>query len=126
MSTRALVLKGNKNGELTGIYCHHEGYPAYLGKVLTEKYSGKKLESLIKQGSASFIAETLKECDFYARDRKEAKQILEFMNLEDVFEIRMGQDYVYINLEGEWLFADKIDNIRSLRPLTKKEIEKVK
>jgi len=51
------------------VYCHHDGYPYYMGKMLKKFYMDEKiLKQLVRCGDMSSIRETIDCCDFYRRD----------------------------------------------------------
>lgn len=59
MSTRSRIAIVVKNGEQTtykSIYCHWDGYPDGVGKVLATFYTTRrKIEKLIKRGNLSVL-----------------------------------------------------------------------
>jgi hypothetical protein len=56
MGTRSEIAVENKDGTFTGIYCHWDGYPGHVGKILFEFYSDlPKLRKLMKLGSLSVL-----------------------------------------------------------------------
>ena len=86
MSTHCGIAIKTGNGYDT-IYCHHDGYPRYMWKMLTENYNSETLaRDLISLGDASSISAQLAPspysghsfdtpedgvCIFYHRDRGE-------------------------------------------------------
>ena len=61
----ALILS-SKCKEIKVIYVHSDGYPDGVGDVLLKHYNDYDSASmLVNRGSASYIAETLDECNFY-------------------------------------------------------------
>lgn len=59
MSTRSRIAIAIKNGKQTtykSIYCHSDGYPEGVGKVLATFYTTRrKIEKLIKRGDLSVL-----------------------------------------------------------------------
>ena len=56
MATRALIGYLDDSKKLTTTYNHYDGYPAYLGKILKEHYSGdEKAKSIASKGYISSI-----------------------------------------------------------------------
>lgn len=56
MSTRARIGIENKDGTITSIYCHHDGYPSYLGKRLVDHYKTEdKIRKLLELGDMSSL-----------------------------------------------------------------------
>lgn len=72
MSTRSYIGKLNSDGSVTGVYCHHDGYPDGVGKTLQKHYRDEEtVASLIQLGSLSSLERTLSETCAYHRDRGE-------------------------------------------------------
>lgn len=62
MSTRSLIGVLNKDGSVTHIYCHWDGYPSNNGKLLTEHYTDyQKIQQLLKLGDLSSLGEEIGE-----------------------------------------------------------------
>ena len=56
MSTHCFIGVKKGNGSIDGIYCHHDGYPEYVGTILTYKYTTEeKINSLLKLGNISIL-----------------------------------------------------------------------
>ena len=54
MSTRCRIGLRNEDGSITSIYCHHDGYPDYVGRVLVENYKTEdKIKKLLELGDIS-------------------------------------------------------------------------
>lgn len=57
MSTRSTIARKNPDNSFTSIYCHYDGYPAGVGKVLYENYRTSKLvNALMDLGNLSILA----------------------------------------------------------------------
>lgn len=62
MATRSFIGKLLKDGSITGIYCHHDGYPEGVGSVLQENYTDLgKLDQLLQLGSISTLGAEIGE-----------------------------------------------------------------
>ena len=60
MSTHAYVGKENKNGTISAIYVHSDGYPSYIVPLLLGHYNDQqKVEELIALGDLSELKEKL-------------------------------------------------------------------
>lgn len=56
MSTRCRIGKLNEDGTVTSIYCHNDGYPGWVGKILNEYYtSSEDIDSLLAIGDISSL-----------------------------------------------------------------------
>ena len=118
MSTRCRIGIENKDGSVTSIYCHHDGYPSYTGKTLKENYSDEtKLRELISYGDTSGIESSLIESKplSYAM-RGEDLSIME-SNLDKFLANR--QEYGYLLRNGKWF----VDYGKGLEELTDEIIE---
>lgn len=72
MATRSLILKHSNDGNLTGIYCHWDGYPDGVGRKLIDHYKDPaKVDSLLALGDISMLGYELSDTIAYCRDRKE-------------------------------------------------------
>lgn len=64
MSTHCFIGIRKSNGYIDGIYCHHDGYPEYVGTILTYKYTTeKKISDLLKLGNISVLGENVSPID---------------------------------------------------------------
>lgn len=125
MSTRSYIVIERKKKDGTkwyeGIYCHHDGYPSWNGRILQENYQDRKLvEELIRLGDMSSLKEKLcptagKEsehsfdhpeknvCVFYGRDRGEEGVEPKEVSLKELAS-NIWIEYVYIyTLDGKWM-----------------------
>lgn len=60
MSTRSNIGILNENNTITWIYCHFDGYPSHVGKILYENYNNeKKIRELLNLGDISSLGKTL-------------------------------------------------------------------
>jgi len=59
MSTRCRIGIQNEDGTITSIYCHHDGYIAYVGKCLVDFYPDEPtIRKLMELGDMSSIGTT--------------------------------------------------------------------
>lgn len=83
MSTRSGIGIQREDGTVVGVYCHSDGYPEGVGKILQEHYcEPTKLSSLVALGDISSLEQDIGEkhpfdkrpegsTTFYGRDRGE-------------------------------------------------------
>jgi hypothetical protein len=123
MATRSRIgietTNASGNKVIKSIYCHFDGYPSGVGKMLMENYTDpKKVESLISLGDISFLQEEIVPTGphsfaspqpgvtvAYHRDRGE--RFISPKIDSSVSEFFRNQDSSYSYLfteEGEWLF----------------------
>ena len=121
MSTRSLIAKQNKNGSITSIYCHNDGYPSGVGKILKEHYANnRKVVSLIALGWISSLEKTINGTVAYYRDRSQDKRIDKFKSIEEFDKTDLCHDYVYLWDGKRWKIKD---NYSKYANLTKKIIK---
>lgn len=117
MSTRSCISALCDDEVIRVIYCHNDGYPEYVGRVLKDNYHQQdKIENLLKLGSLSFLAESI-ECPeghsfndriegytvAYHRDRGED------LELAKEYEFESSDPLVVLNgirASGNWDFVD--------------------
>lgn len=144
MSTRSYIGVQHSDGTVTAIYCHYDGYPSGVGKVLRDHYSPdlaaedprKKIYALLALGDISFIAPKIGwQHDFddrkhpqrhnwvmaYGRDRGEKNtEAVKYKSVEE-FLSECWEDYTYLLGENnEWQFRSGDDR---LQPLTAEVIK---
>lgn len=68
MATRSSIGIMDTSGKILSIYAHSDGYPSYMGEILTTYYKDvNKVKQLIKQGYASQIGATLEASEAVKR-----------------------------------------------------------
>lgn len=132
MATRSFIITANPKGDYTGVYCHWDGYPKHVGRILHDHYTKPgKVRDLIRGGSISVLDERIDPIEpakhtfeerepgttlFYGRDRKEpwdsikpvkADTLAELLKVADEY----GCEYVYLYWNKHWSFADLGDAI---------------
>lgn len=120
MSTRCYIGKLNPDDSISAVYCHWDGYPEWVGKILTDHYTDEeKLDKLLELGQVSSLGPEIGEkhdfndrndnfCTFYGRDRGESDTGAQrFSSLSDYIN-EVGVDYHYIFGGGKWrVFSNK-------------------
>jgi len=103
MATRCYIGIKIAVDEFKSIYCHNDGYPMHVGKMLKEHYSDRSVaESLIALGDMKRLAESIEASVFYRRDRGETEYVdTEIRTMEE-----MDEAYTYV-FDDEWLCADR-------------------
>lgn len=124
MATRSLIGRESSDG-ITFVYCHWDGYPAHVGKILSLHYDSiEKIDTLLAHGDVSQLGPSIGEkhdfathnaihpdwCLFYGRDRgdshchpKNAATRWAFRDYE------ADQQFYYLFAGGIWLFANRAD-----------------
>ena len=117
MSTCCRIARKDSSGTYESIYCHWDGYPSYMLKMLQTHYNNDvRVAELIDFGDASSIDVFLTPtgphsfehpqegvCVFYHRDRWEPwEDVAPIRGDSKQALIRSSADYVYIFEDGEW------------------------
>jgi hypothetical protein len=118
MATRSHIgVENHKEGTVDYIYCHWDGYPKHVGKVLTEYYQDMdRVNALMKLGDLSSLGPEIGEkqyfydksthnqnwCLAYKRDRNEPDALVNVKTTQfaDLFKDD-NVDYVYV-FDGEF------------------------
>lgn len=124
MSTRSRIGLDIGNGVADTIYCHHDGYPQYMGKMLLEHYTSRdKIEVLIRLGDLSTLREYIvpiptmthtfdkpqrNVCIAYGRDRGE-KNVHSRPEEESDLWSDSWEEFNYLFKDGVWLYRDAHD-----------------
>lgn len=73
MSTRSRIGIEREDGSVKSLYCHYDGHPDTVGRILAESYPTREsAEGLLELGDLSQLGESLDACDAYCRDWDQA------------------------------------------------------
>lgn len=109
MGTAAHIAIKNENGSVEVIYCHHDGYPSWLGRVLLETFGkDNDVRWLLAHGDAVGLDVDIEKCEFFGRDRgEEDVESIEYSNeaewLADLEDSSIEYAYLY---NGDWNVKD--------------------
>ena len=121
MATRSNIGIVNLDKSITGIYCHYDGYPEYVGKMLLNHYNNDDIvNGLMNLGDLSSLSEKLYSTDFhtfdepeegvcisYGRDRGEGgTNSRTFEDLGEYEHFGSGVDYQYLYEDGKWMYRN--------------------
>ena len=119
MATRSNIGIVNLDKSITGIYCHWDGYPEYVGKMLLNHYNNVDIvNGLMNLGDLSSLSEKLYSTDFhtfdepeegvcisYGRDRGDTgSDSRTFEDLGEYEHFGSGVDYQYLFEDGKWMY----------------------
>ena len=109
MATRSLILKRSNDGNLTGIYCHWDGYPDGVGRKLIDHYNDPvKVASLLALGDISMLGYELSDTIAYCRDRKEEMSLpFVFASIEAIKDTNF--EYVHVFDGTAWTTYDLLN-----------------
>jgi hypothetical protein len=75
MSTRSYIGTLKEDKQVFFVYCHFDGYPTGVGRILREYYDGpERVARLLSFGNISSLATLIEDTVFYGRDRQETNQ----------------------------------------------------
>jgi hypothetical protein len=135
MATRSNIGIVNEDKSISSIYCHWDGYPENVGRILLNHYTtSDSVNELLKLGNLSNIGQNLFSeghtwavpiegvCLAYGRDRGEKDQ--EAIVFEDLGEFEDSAsnswaDYQYLFDNGKWSYRN-VNNTLGWRELTQK------
>jgi len=142
MATRSNIAVVNEDKSITSIYCHWDGYPEYVGKILLNHYTNLSvINKLISLGNLSQLCENIDPtptidyhtfdnpqsnvCVAYGRDRGEKDQ--EAIVFEDLGEFEDSVknswvDYQYLFDNGKWSYRN-VNNTLGWKDLTSEVCE---
>lgn len=118
MATRSAIVVKMQDGTFRGVYCHSDGYPSHMGKMLQVHYNTSELATaLVNLGHLSqvnrYIA-TFAPHSFdapqrdvvvaFGRDRGEEVEFIDGPTLASVLR-RIDYSYNYLYADGEWTVA---------------------
>ena len=124
MATRSNIGIVNEDGSVTAIYCHWDGYPEHVGKMLLKHYNDFDIVcELMDLGDLSCLAENLYcednnhsfenpapgVCVAYGRDRGETgveSRVFNNISKFEKFADRTGADYQYLFNNGKWQYRN--------------------
>ena len=135
MATRSNIAIVNQDKSISSIYCHWDGYPEYVGKLLLNHYNNVGIiNELLDLGNLSQLCEKLYSdnnshtfdkpepgvCVAYGRERGEKDQ--EAIVFEDLGEFEDSAsnswaDYQYLFDNGKWSYRN-VNNTLGWRELT--------
>ena len=119
MATRSNIGIVNLDKSITGIYCHFDGYPEYVGKMLLNHYNNDDIvNGLMNLGDLSILSENMNPtgphsfnnpqkgvCVAYGRDRGEGgTNSRTFEDLGEYEHFGSGVDYQYLFEDGKWMY----------------------
>jgi hypothetical protein len=86
------------------VYCHFDGYPDGVGKMLKEHYTEpQKIKELLANGDMSSLGETVQKTVFY-KDRGEDLHITKTRSFDELVDRArsVGAEYVYLFSDSVW------------------------
>lgn len=105
MGTQSHITVEHEKDKFKTIYCHWDGYPSHVGKVLDNHYNTlSKAVELVSLGDMSSLDTTLETSEFYHRDRGEDIHIHECDDFDKVQDYIGGYYHYYFDFDKQqWL-----------------------
>ena len=114
MSTRSRIGLELSDGSILSSYHHYDGYPEWLGRILTTHYNAKSLAEELIDGGDMTSCWTDERWDdsgvkgvygpqYYSARGEDIPPSLD--NTLDEY-LKDGEDYAYIFKDGEWICYD--------------------
>jgi len=109
MSTRSYIGTLKEDKTVFFVYCHFDGYPAGVGRILREYYDRPEdVVNLLSFGNISSLASTIEDTVFYGRDRQETNQELTEVAYDEFLPSAGSEDsgvdykYLFDEYSEEW------------------------
>lgn len=97
MATRSLIGIVNKDGSIETIYNHWDGYPTYVGTVLTLFYGEKETRKLLKYGNRSSLHAKPTKVDSYKERGESNQEARKYASFEEFAQSdKCGAEFVYL------------------------------
>lgn len=105
MATRSTIAFEDTDGKVYETYCHFDGYPEHVGRVLVEHYQDiEKIKTLMQFGYLRSLGAELHECEKLDRTPCHI-----FESVDD-FELNgSGEEYDYLYRDGVWYLMTDTD-----------------
>lgn len=103
MSTRSIIAKDLNNGKVKYAYCHWDGYPDGVGRVLIENYNSENIDELLELKGFSTLKYTVEETE--KNQCVDMEEISNECDKNDLFNSSnpyYGVEYVYVLEENIW------------------------
>jgi hypothetical protein len=103
MSTRSYIGILKEDQQIFFVYCHHDGYPSGVGRVLKEYYyRPEDVIILLSFGNMSSLAPTIEDTVFYGRDRNELNQEMQQTTYDEFRSDDISYKYLFDEYTEEW------------------------
>ena len=110
IGTRSTIAMVTNRGGIDAIYCHFDGYPEHVGKILYSSYADeKRATKLMDMGHVNQLGRTLAKCRFYRRDMGCAEEDTRKVTHKSLSEAvaamvgGFGREYLYLFADMRWM-----------------------
>ena len=111
--TRSQVGKIKKNGKITSVYMHYDGYPDHMLPTIKKGYKdGKAVDVLLKKGGGSGLETDPSKINFYGDKATLAGDIKHLSKYISHADYNGGAEFIYLfdERDGEWYMVDVYGN----------------
>lgn len=91
MSTHCYIGQLQSDGSVRSVYCHYDGYPDGVGKILLHHYGLYNIRTLLDRGNISSLEPSIEATEFY-----DESVALQWANIAEF--AQNGQEYNYLLL----------------------------
>ena len=97
MATRSLIGIKNKDGSIETIYNHWDGYPTYVGTLLTLFYGEKETRKLLKLGNRSSLHPKPTKVDTYQARGESGQESVKYGSFAEFAQApKSGAEFAYL------------------------------
>ncbi len=110
MSTRSAIGMRRADGKIEAIYCHFDGYPDGVGRILARSYRDPQcVKALLALRELSSLGDDISTCCAYT-DSTATSAVFdnEYLYADGCCQ-RWGVEYVYLYDSGNWFYASCSD-----------------
>ncbi len=105
MSTRSNIGVKLKDGSVKMVYCHFDGYPSGVGKVLLDNFKNfDEVEDFIAQGDMSSLHGKIGE--FYTARGDSLSPPKHYVRVQDAIFAMQEYMYLFDEEEKKWFYSD--------------------
>ena len=111
--TRSQIGKIKKNGKITSVYMHYDGYPEHMLPTIKKGYKdGKAVDTLLKKGGGSGLEADPSKINFYGDKATMAGDIKNLNKYISHADYNGGAEFIYLfdERDGEWYMVDVYGN----------------
>jgi len=106
MSTSARIAKREDDGTVRSVYCHFDGYPSYVGKLLRHHYTDSEIVDIMMNfGNFRALAEHVSDISFYITESSPMdERAMRHASTGDFLEYgsKSASEYLYLFDQNRW------------------------
>ena len=110
--TRSQIGKIKKNGKISSVYMHYDGYPDHMLPIIKKGYAdGKAVDTLLKKGGGSGLEVKIDDIKFYGDKTTttgDIKNVTQFV--KDAANNGAEFIYLYSEKDSKWYMVDVYDS----------------